>query len=264
VNPGNVYCPFSRPDNYFHESLGGANRHFGFNRRWAAFFGFGSLLFGAVGVAALTVMRHDSEWWYSLVGIGFCALNIYGLVRTVIASATICERGVSFKTLRSQGEMLWEDVDKFRYSVLVTYHQGFIKTISYRLQLTDKDGQRAELGSNLEHPKELAEWLLNKLQPLILQKTTTAFESGKELDLGAIKVSREGITISIGLSRVHIPLANVAGCFIDKGMLTICEQVGGKVKDRTVFMRRVDNACALKELVNTRIVQRAAAASATR
>lgn len=217
-------------------------------------------MFGASAVATSALTKQDFEWWYPAIGIGFCALNTYALIRTLKSSATICERGLHYKTLRGEGDMLWEEVEKFRYSVLTTYHQGLIKTTQYTMNLVDRDGQWAELGSNLEHPKELAELLLNQLRAILLQKMITAYEMGQAVDLGAIKLSREGILVSMGLRKVQIPWTNVAGCFIENGMLTIAEKVGDKVKNRTVFMRKVDNAIALTEFVNTRIVQRAAAA----
>ena len=90
------------------KALGAPLRHFGFNHWWAAFFSFGVIMFGTLAVATLTVMRRDSEWWESLVGIYFFGLNLYLLVRTVVSSATVCESGLRYKTLRGAGEMLWD------------------------------------------------------------------------------------------------------------------------------------------------------------
>lgn len=247
------------------KALGAPLRHFGFNRRWMAFFGLGSIMFGTMTVATLTVMKQDSEWWEPLVGISFFILNAYLLVRTLVSSATVCESGLRYKTLRGEGEMLWDEIEKFRYAIIVTRHHGFIKSTQYTMNLVDREGRRAELGSNVEHPDELAALLLNKLQPLLLQKTIAAYEAGQILDLGAVKVSREGITISLPLNKkVNIPSADVAGCSIDHGMVVISASVGGKAKNYTIFMRIVDNAFALVELVNRKIVHRAAAASSGR
>jgi hypothetical protein len=246
------------------KALGAPLRHFGFNRWWAVFFGFGVTMFGTLAVATLTIMRRDSEWWEPLVGISFFALNLYLLVRTLVSSATVCESGLRYKTLRGAGEILWDEVEKFRYSIVVTRHHGFIKSTQYTMILVDKDGRRAELGSNVEHPEELAALLLNKLQPLLLQKTVAAYEAGRTLDLGAIKVSREGISISIPLKKLTIPSADVVGCSIDRGRVIISGSVGGRAKNYAILMRSVDNVFALVELVNRRIVHRAAAASSGR
>jgi hypothetical protein len=221
-------------------------------------------MFGSLAVATLTVIRQETEWWEYVVGIVLFALNCYLLVRTLVSSATVCESGLHYKTLRGAGEMLWGEVEKFRYAIVVTYHHGFIKSTQYTMTLVGRDGRRAELGSNVEHPDELAALLLNKLQPILLQKTMAAYEAGQTLDLGAIKVSREGITMAIPLKNLTIPSADVAGCSIDEGTVIISCSVGGKAKNYTITMRSVDNAFALVELVNRRIVQRAAAANSAR
>jgi len=218
-------------------------------------------MFGAAAVATLTVFRADSEWWEPVVAIVLFALNVFVLVRTLVASATVCEAGLRYQTLRGKGEMLWEDVEKFRYSILTTYHQGFIKTTQYTMILVDKDGHRAELGSNVEQPDELAALLCNKLQAPLLRKVTADYDAGKTLDLGAVKLSHQGIQMSLGLLKATILLANVAGCSIDQGTLNIGEWVNGKIKHRAVMLRSVDNAFALVELINSKIARRALGAS---
>ena len=260
-----VYCPNQPRHNQGMNALGAPLRHFGFNRWWAAFFGFGALMFGSFSIAAVTVLKNDSEFWALLVFVPLLALNVFLLVRTLRASATVCEAGIRYTTLRCKGEMLWSEVEKFRYSVLTTYHEGFIKTTQYTMILVDKDGQRAELGSNVEHPKELAALLCAKLHPLLLQKTIAAYDSGKTLDLGAVKLAREKIQMSMmGLRKIVIPATNVAGCSIDKGMLRIAERVNDKVKNHAVMLTSVDNAFALMEVVNNRMVQQTLAARSGR
>ena len=237
------------------QTLGAPLRHFGFNRGWAVFFGFSTLMFGAAGVATLTVIRQDSPWWAPLVGIGLWGLNSYVLAQTLASSATVCEIGLRYKTLRARGEMLWDDVEKFRYAVNVTRHEGIIKTTRYTMILTDKDGRKAELGSNVEHPKELGALLWGKLQAPLFTKMLAGYESGQAVDLGEIKVSREGFEIKIGLRKATIPAANIVGCSIDRGIFNVGALVDGKVKNYGVFMRSVDNVFPLMELINTKIVQ---------
>lgn len=248
------------------KALGASLRHFGFNRFWAVFFGFGVLMFGTMSIAIFNrVVSGDSEFWALFVGPPLIILNVFLLARTLRASATVCEAGIRYTTLRCKGEMLWQEVEKFRYSVLTTYHEGLIKTTQYTMILVDKNGQRAELGSNVACPKDLAALLCAKLHPLLLEKTAAAYDSGKTLDLGSIKISRQQIQMSMmGLRKVVIPSGNVAGCSIDKGMLKIAERTNDKVKNHGVMLTSVDNAFALMELVNSRMVQRTLAARSGR
>jgi len=234
--------------------LGAPLRHFGYNRGWAVFFVFGTLMFAAAAVVTLTVLRHDFELWQQAFAVALMLLNAYVLVQTVVSSATVCEMGLRYKTPRSRGEMWWSDVEKFRYSVVTTYH-GFIWTTRYGMTLTDKDGRKVKLGSDLEHPKELAAMLWSKLQSPLFAKLLAAYESGQTVDLGEIKISREGFQIKIGLRKVVVPTASVLGCSIDSGIFTVGALVNGKVKNYGVFMRSVDNAFPLMELINTKIVQ---------
>jgi len=236
------------------QTLGAPLRHFGFNRGWAVFFGFGTLMFGTVAVVALTLFRADFEIWQQAFAVALTFLNVFVLLQTVLASATVCEMGLRYKTLRGQGEMLWEDVEKFRYSVTTTYH-GIIKTARYSMKLLDKDGRKAELGSNVEHPQELAAMLWSKLQAPLFAKLLAAYESGQIVDLGEIKVSREGFQIKIGLRKVAVPTANIAGCWIENGVFNVGVSLDGKIKNYGVFMRSVDNVFPLIELINSKIVQ---------
>lgn len=241
--------------------LGAQLRHFGYNRGWAIVFTLGTLMFATFATASITVLRKDIEWWEALIFFAGAALCLYAFARTASSSATICETGIRYQVFRNQGEMLWDDIEKFRYSVVVTYHQGIIKTTTYTIVLADKDGHRVELGSNVERPKELAALLLEKLQPRLYAKLLTAYEAGQDVDLGAIKISRERIQLETGLGTKTIPLPNVAGCSFDNGSIRIAEQVDGKVKQRAVMMRRVDNAFALADLINHRIIQKPLAAA---
>ncbi|HET9407351.1 MAG TPA: DUF6585 family protein [Candidatus Sulfotelmatobacter sp.] len=246
------------------KALGAPIRHFGFNRLWAAFFAVGVLMFGALGVATLTFMRKDSEWWEPVVGVSLCCLNIYVLARTMKTSATVCESGIRYTGLKGAGEMLWDEVDKFRFAILITRHQGIIKTTQYTTTLVSSDGRRVELGSNVQQPKELADLLVKTLQPILLRKTIAAYDSGKIVDLGAIRVTRECVSVSTGLRTVNIPTANVLACGIDQGMVIVSERKDGKLKNHAASMQKVDNAFALLELINTKIVQHSFAASGAR
>jgi len=67
--------------------------------------------------------------------------------------------------------------------------------------------------------------------------------------------------MKIGVFVKTMPIASVAGCAIEKGFLKIGERVNGKLKQRSVFLRSVDNGFALADLINTRIAPRSMGAS---
>lgn len=244
------------------KALGAPLRTFGYNRGWAVFFTLGTLMFSTLAVASITVLSDQGMSGAAIIFLPFAALCGFSFIHTISSSVDICETGLRYKLLRKQGEMLWDDIEKFRYSLIITYHQLLIKTTRYTLTLVDKDGQKVTLGSSFEHPKELAALLLQNLQPRLLQKLAAAYDSGQDTNLGEIKISRERIEMKIGLRRKTIPIASVAGCSIEKGLLRVAEKVNGKVKQRAVFVRSVDNAFALADLINTRIAPRAMGASA--
>jgi uncharacterized protein DUF6585 len=244
--------------------LGAPLQHFGCNRLWAVFFSIGTLMFAALAIVPLAFAKADYEWWETLVGVVFGLCCLYALLSTLTASVTLCENGFRFTTLRKKGELLWDDIEKFRYAVITTYHQGIIPTTHYTMILVDKGGQRADLGSNVQNPKEVARLLWARLQAPLLQKTIAAYDSGQTLDLGAIKLSFDWIEMSTGLRKINIPVANVTGCSIDKGVLTIGERVNGKLKFHTAMLNRVDNAFALVELINSRVAKQTLSAGAGR
>lgn len=247
------------------KALGAPIDQFKFSKPWTILLSFGCVMFGFFAVAAFTFERQELDAWMPFAFVGFFTLNLYALIVGRRLSLTVCEAGLRYTTFRHQGEMAWEDVEKFRYGIVNMRIKGVIPVTQYTMIVVDKNGQSADFSVNFERPKKRAALLLNKLHSVLLQKTMTAFECGSELDLGAVKISRAAILLSRPLQKpITVPTANVAGCFVDNGNIVIAERTQGGIQNHSVPVRSVDNAFAFMELIKTRIAPRTKAAGAAR
>jgi hypothetical protein len=184
---------------------------------------------------------------------------------TAKSSATICENGFRYAGFRSRGEMLWEEVEAIRHEATKMRVLGGLSAghTTHHVIIKDGKGQKASLGKNIDHGKECIDLICSKVDPRLREKMFTAYQSGKPLDLGAVKVSFDHVQMRLrtGVQTAKIPRANVAGCSMSEGYLWIGERKNGKVKQHRTYVARVDNAFQLVELINQQVVQQTMAAS---
>jgi len=232
-------------------------RQFAFNRLWATFYILGSLMFTVV-LWAITIGPEANDRslpaWMKLV-FGLLTVLIYYLAaRTIASSATIYESGIAYRTLGKRGEMMWQEIDKFRYSVVKTYHQGIIPTTQYTITLIDAAGNKAELGSNVQQPKDLGKILWDKLHPMLRDKMMAQLNVHQAIELGRVRLVDQGVEINPPIGKItFVPNERLAGCTLNNGMLTIIESVNGNQKKHAVMLNNIYNVFPLIEILNSRM-----------
>jgi uncharacterized protein DUF6585 len=242
--------------------LGAPLRHFASNKMGAVWFGVGALILTAVPVAGTTVLQGAFTGWEELGAIVGAAAMAGLCAWWIKSSVTICQNGLRYTGLTARGEMLWEDVETVRLAIIKHYARGVVPMgTTYQIFVKDITGRCSILGNNIDHPEELIQLLHRKLDPVLLQKMTAAYDNGKLVDMGAVKVAHDHIQIWATLQIAKIPIFNVAGCSINDGKMRIAEKKDGKIRQYETSITHVENAFPLMELINTRIVPKALAAT---
>ncbi len=236
------------------KALGAPIREFGFNRWWALFYGFGTLMFSTLtAVILFSKDMNDARWTAILMG-ALALLSGYMVAATTSSRASVHEAGISYKTLRSSGEMLWKEVEGYCYSVVKTYHQGIIPTTQYTIRLIDVSGTKAELGSNVQNPRELGDLLWRKLGPMLRDKMVANLEAHQPMQLGNLKLTHEGVEMKPPIGKtVFIPVERLAGCEVQNGMLRVFEDVNGKRKAHALMLNKVYNIFPLVEILQKKL-----------
>ena len=233
--------------------LGAPVREFKYSLKIAIIFGLCSVVF--TGAMIASVVTGGLEWWIYAIFIGFMLGSIAGLVWIMSCIVTIYETGLAYKNRLSQSEMTWDEVEKFRYAIVTIYHKGIIPQTIHTIVLVDQQGHKLNLGSVVAKPEALGKLLWEKLAERLMQKMSAAYDAGKTLDMGYVKIFREYVQISTGLSTKKILNATVAGAAIANGKFYVSEKKDGKIKQHEVSLMYVDNAFPLQELISSRIVQ---------
>lgn len=173
-----------------------------------------------------------------IILIALLGSTVLALAYLVSVRVSIHPDGISYHSLFTAKEMRWDEVERFYYSAP-----------SRSIKLTDARGQKIFIGNLIQRPKELLEKLLRATFYPLLRKTTFLFDSGAELDFGAIRISKkDGLRIKKWLRFKKIPWEQVADYRIDKGHFCVW-RVGQKYTIRPA-LNEVPNAHVLFGLLD--------------
>lgn len=168
---------------------------------------------------------------------------------------TLHQDGITYQSWFANKEMRWEDVDRFYFSS-VRRSINFIPIGTYyTFKLVDTLDQKISFGNQVERPGVLAEKLIRLTYGPLIKKIAQAFDSGKEIDFGGIRVSRQnGLRVKKsrwgGLTHkfVVIPWNHVSSYDIQKGHFYVW-RVGEK-RTTGPALSQVPNAFVLKGLLD--------------
>lgn len=123
-----------------------------------------------------------------------------------------------------QGQRRWSgryrDVARLHYQQTKTTLNGRALPTKYLLQLFASDGKVYSLVSSDAREGELLSMILAAASPILAKRDLGTYQSGAELDLGAVRINER--TIKVRKGRWHsLPLSEVAGWTIKAGHLLI-------------------------------------------
>jgi len=171
------------------------------------------LLFSGVAFAVANEI-HDHAAWIVFDGI---ALSFGVLLwRHLVCRAWLHEMGISYRKMLGYGEVRWIEVEQIYFETHeVDVHLIPLGSFS-SLRLVTTHQKKIALGENIRNTEVLFEVIAKRTFDALYRNAVLEFNSGSEVDFGAIRVSREkGVTIRRWFRRQTIPWKDIAGFQFD-------------------------------------------------
>lgn len=203
--------------------------------------GGGMLLFGAIANPLFFPMRRVA---YPLLVV-FASLFIW--IKSV--RVTIHTDGISYHSLFGEKEIRWDELERFEYGAIKQSVNFVPIGTYYHFKLVDSQGRKLRFGNRVESPAKLGPKIVEQSYPALFRKIADRYNSGEEVDFGAIRVSRTGgIKVKKVFGYKEIPWNQVSSYNIQQGYFYIWP-VGVK-RTRGPRIRQVPNAYVLLGLMN--------------
>jgi hypothetical protein len=213
-----------------------------------------------LAVAALGAMitlgwlSFDSErtmatLWPLVMMDGLLAFNLYWLTTVEVV---IYDGGISSRTVLGTAEMRWDEVARFYYSATKQSVNFIPVGTYYDLRLESEAGKKIKFGNRAERMQALADQLVRYTLPPIYKRVAELYNSGAEVDFGAIKVSKAGFKARgiFGLRNLHLAMEEVADYRIDAGVFYVY-RTGKRMPYLHAQLNTVPNAFALLALLDS-------------
>ena len=183
--------------------------------------------------------------------IFFAVASFFALlfVYQVSSRASLHVDGVSCRSIFGEKEMRWTEVERFRYSSHEVYARGIPLGAFYQIKLIDEHGSTISFGDRIGRAAQLGQKLNQFTFEPLLQKVSQRFQSGADLDFGAVHLtSSAGLTINRWFGSKTIPWQEIASCHLDDKMFYITRV--GKKRANAVSLEHLYNASVLVALLH--------------
>jgi len=163
---------------------------------------------------------------------------------------TLHTDGISYRSIFGEKEMRWDSLERFYYSATKRSVNFIPVGTYYHFKFVDAEGKKLRLGNRVESPGKLGPKLVEHSYPALFKKIAGQYNSGQEVDFGAIKVRRgEGIKVKKLFGTKDIPWSEVSSFAIQRGHFYIWRK--GEKRTTGPTLRYVPNAFVLQGLLNS-------------
>lgn len=163
---------------------------------------------------------------------------------------TIHTDGVSYRSIFGEKEMRWDSLERFHYSATKQSVNFIPVGTYYRFKFVDSEGRKLSFGNRVDRPGKLGPKLVEHSFPALFKKVAAQYNSGQEVDFGAIRVSREGgVKIKKFFGTKNIPWNEVGSYAIQKGHFYVWRK--GEKRTTGPGLRAIPNAFVLQGLLNS-------------
>lgn len=152
-----------------------------------------AVLFGisvaiVVSIVAAGGQLNTAMFVWTLV---FCSPFLLPAGWMLTVKLSLHQEGLIHQSMFGTTEMRWDEVEKFYYSSVKRSINLIPVGTYYTFKLIDRNGNKLSFGNRFERREELGQKLIeNTYQPLY-QRLADLYNSGVELDFGAIRMQRE-------------------------------------------------------------------------
>jgi len=222
-----------------HSTLGPALETFGPNYKITGILFVIGLVFSGIAYAVADDL-HDRTGWMIFDGT---VLFFGALVWShLVCRAWLHETGISYRKILGSGEIRWMEVEQIYFGTYeVNAHMIPLGTFcNFRIVTTQQ--RKISFGSSIRDAEVLFDAASKKTFDLLYQKAVQEYNSGSEVEFGAVRVSREtGVTIRRWFRTRTIPWRDIAGFQFD-GHFVQFDRVSSR------FVAKVDS----EHVANTR------------
>ena len=163
---------------------------------------------------------------------------------------TLHSDGISYRSLLGEKEMRWDAVERFYYGATKQSVNFIPVGTYYHFKFVDAEGNKLRLGNRVEHLGKLGPKLVELSYSALYKKVVDQYNSGQEVDFGAIRVNRDtGIKIKRLFGTKEIPWDQVSSFAIQKGHFYIWRK--GEKRTHGPILRYVPNAFVLQGLLKS-------------
>lgn len=232
----------------------------------------GIALVGAAFIGAVVYSEDqqlDPVFWVFAVPVAL--FFIYICIWSAKRRITIHQEGISYKSLMSEKDLMWEQIAGYRYGqqpVNLYMHFGLIGLLLSIRKGTNMQQWLEVLGptnikitANFRDAQEAMRAVLEQVNPRLREQAERTLSSGGNVSFGGIELSPAGV---IWKGKEPIPYNAIVKCKIEGAFLRI--KAEGKWLDNVaVNVRKVPNVFILLDLVEQRRIalgQKTAAAMA--
>jgi hypothetical protein len=177
-----------------------------------------SLIALAVTVSVYTEADPSSKIW--VVGSGIAVLAPLALIMAWIRSIrlTLFQEGFTYQSLFGTCEMRWSDVDRIYYQA-VRQSVNFIPVGTSRtIKVIDRSGKKFKIGNRVANSEQLASDLVSITHDSIFDRAAATYNSGSEVDFGAVRLSRTaGLRVKGLFGYTTVPLSDVHSYKLHQG-----------------------------------------------
>jgi hypothetical protein len=163
---------------------------------------------------------------------------------------TLHTDGISYHSMFGEKEMPWNTVERFYYGATKQSVNFIPIGTYYHFKLVNSEGNKLRLGNRVGRLAVLGQKLIEYTFPTLLREAVSQYNSGQEVDFGAIRVSRTaGIKVKKFFGFKEIPWENVSSFAIQQGHFYVWRK--GEKRTMGPTLRYVPNAWALQELLKS-------------
>ena len=203
------------------------------------------LIFGGLAFAVAYGIHDQTAW---LVFDGVAAFFSLLLWRQLVYRAWLHETGISYRKVLGSGEVRWMEVERVFFGSHDLDAHGIPLGTFSSLRLVTTYGRKITLGESIRDTDELYDAVSQKTFDALYRKAVQEFNSNREVDFGAIRVSREtGVTIRRWFHRQTIPWRDIAA-FRYSPHYFVFDRVSSRFETRVVS-EHVANIRALHALL---------------
>ena len=132
------------------------------------------------------------------------------------------EEGLTYQSMFGTREMRWDEVEKFYYSATKQSVNFIPIGTYYTFKLVDRSGHKLNFGNRFERTEALGKQLIDRTYPPLYERLADHYNSGMELDFGAIRMQREhGLKVKKTFRWKKMPWDQVGEYAINEGTFYI-------------------------------------------